>query len=167
MRPARYRAAAVLIPCLLLFAQQGVSASLTATAAVPGDAGRLHDRLLTLDTHLDTPLHFPREGWSFGERHALADDLAQVDIPRMADGALDGGFFVIYTPQGPLTKEGYAEALAFARTRSDVIDATIAGFPQRIEPALTAADAERLAKARKLVAFKSLENSYPLGENVE
>lgn len=128
--------------------------------------GSLHDRLLTLDTHLDTPLHFPREGWSFGERHTLADDLAQLDIPRMASGALDGGFFVIYTAQGPLTERGYEEALAFARTRSDVIDATIAGFPQQIEPALTAADAERLAEAGKLVAFKSIENSYPLGESV-
>ncbi|HET6628797.1 MAG TPA: membrane dipeptidase [Woeseiaceae bacterium] len=131
------------------------------------DAATLHERLLTLDTHLDTPLHFPREGWSFGERHTLADDLSQVDIPRMASGALDGGFFAIYTPQGPLTQEGYADALEFARTRSDVIDATIAKFPDRIEPALTAADAERIAAAGKLVAFKSMENSYPLGENLD
>lgn len=136
----------------------------------PGTAdetGSLHERLLTLDTHLDTPLHFPREGWSFGEAHTLADDLAQVDLPRMESGALDGGFFVVYTAQGPLTEQGYADALAHARTRSDVIDATIAKFPQRIAPALTAEDAERLAAEDKLVAFKSIENSYPLGESVE
>jgi membrane dipeptidase len=130
------------------------------------DAGALHEQLLTLDTHLDTPLHFPREGWSFGERHTLAEDLVQVDMPRMESGALDGGFFVIYTAQGPLTEEGYAEALELARTRSDVIDATIAKFPERIGPAMTAADAERLAEAGKLVAFKSIENSYPLGESL-
>ncbi len=136
-------------------------------ADAPAETAPLHDRLLTLDTHLDTPLHFPREGWSFGEAHTLADDLSQVDIPRMASGALDGGFFVIYTAQGLLTEQGYADALAFARTRSDVIDATIANFPQRIAPALTADDAERLAAEGKLVAFKSIENSYPLGESVE
>jgi membrane dipeptidase len=167
MRHDKRRVAALLVPCLLLLAGHGVTGPLAATAATPEDAISLHDRLLTLDTHLDTPLHFAREGWSFGERHTLADDLVQLDLPRMADGALDGGFFVIYTPQGPLTEAGYAEALAFARTRSDVIDATIAEFPERIEPALTTADAERLAKASKLVAFKSIENSYPLGENIE
>lgn len=145
-------------PVMLLLAGCGASTA--------EDAGSLHDRLLTLDTHLDTPLHFPREGWSFGERHTLADDLVQVDIPRMESGSLDGGFFVIYTAQGPLTEEGYADALEFARTRSDAIDATIARFPERIEPALTAADAEHLAEAGKLVAFKSIENSYPLGENL-
>src|SRR3546814_14878158 len=51
-----------------------------------------------------------RSGWSFADRHALADDMAQLDIPRMKDGNLDGGFFAIYTEQGPLTAKGYADA---------------------------------------------------------
>jgi len=126
----------------------------------------LHSRMLVLDTHLDTPLHFERAGWSFADRHALADDMAQLDIPRMKDGNLDGGFFAIYTDQGPLTPKGYADALAFARKRSDLIDKTIAANSAAIEPALTAADAVRLNKEGKLVAFKSMENSYPLGENL-
>ncbi|HEY0597260.1 dipeptidase [Sphingopyxis sp.] len=126
----------------------------------------LHSRMLVLDTHLDTPLHFERAGWSFADRHALAEDMAQLDIPRMKDGNLDGGFFAIYTDQGPLTTKGYADALAFARKRSDLIDRTIAANAGTIAPALTAADAVRLNKEGKLIAFKSMENSYPLGEDV-
>ncbi|MBB6427268.1 dipeptidase [Sphingopyxis sp. JAI128] len=126
----------------------------------------LHSRMLVLDTHLDTPLHFERAGWSFADRHALADDMAQLDIPRMKDGNLDGGFFAIYTDQGPLTAKGYADALTFARGRSDLIDRTIAKYPDAIAPALTAADALRLNKEGKLIAFKSMENSYPLGEDL-
>jgi membrane dipeptidase len=126
----------------------------------------LHSRMLVLDTHLDTPLHFERAGWSFADRHALADDMAQLDIPRMKDGNLDGGFFAIYTDQGPLTPKGYADALAFARKRSDLIDKTIAANSATIAPALTAADAVRLNKEGKLIAFKSMENSYPLGEDL-
>lgn len=126
----------------------------------------LHSRMLVLDTHLDTPLHFERAGWSFADRHALADDMAQLDIPRMNDGNLDGGFFAIYTEQGPLTAKGYADALAFARGRSDLIDKTIAKYPNAIAPARTAADALRLNKEGKLIAFKSMENSYPLGEDL-
>lgn len=126
----------------------------------------LHSRLLTLDTHLDTPIHFKRTGWSFGDRHAYPTDLAQLDLPRMADGNLDGGFFVIFTDQGPLTAEGYAAARAFALKRSGEIDTAISGFPDRILPARKAADAVRINAQGKLIAFKSIENSYPLGEDL-
>ena len=139
------------------------------TAAPPApveDTAALHKRLLVLDTHLDTPLHFGRPGWSFGDKHDPATDIAQVDMGRMEDGALDGGFFVIYTDQGPLTAKGYADALAFARGRSDAIDTTIAQFPKRIAPALTAQDARSLNKEGRLIAFKAIENSYPLGEDL-
>ncbi|MCR5870221.1 MULTISPECIES: dipeptidase [unclassified Sphingomonas] len=140
------------------------------TAATPEkpaeDTAALHKRLLVLDTHLDTPLHFGRPGWSFGDRHDPATDIAQVDMGRMEEGALDGGFFVIYTDQGPLTAKGYADALAFARGRSDAIDTTLAQFRDRILPATTAEEARRYNAAGKLIAFKSMENSYALGEDL-
>lgn len=148
---------------------------LTATALAACSSGTekpktaeapLHSRMLVLDTHLDTPLHFERAGWSFADRHTLADDMVQLDIPRMMDGHLDGGFFVIYTEQGPLTAKGYADALAFARGRSDLIDSTLAKYPDAIAPARTAPDAQRLNKEGKLIAFKSMENSYPLGDDL-
>jgi len=126
----------------------------------------LHARLLTLDTHLDTPLHFSREGWSFGERHDPSNDITQLDIPRMADGNLDGGFFVIYTAQGPLTAAGYAAARDFGLRRSDEIDRTITRHSARITPVRTSAEARRATAAGKLLAFKSIENSYPLGEDL-
>ena len=126
----------------------------------------LHSRMLVLDTHLDTPLHFERQGWNFADRHDLATDLSQLDIPRMRDGNLDGGFFAIYTEQGPLTPAGYAAALAHARKRSDLIDKMIADNSGVIGAARTADDARRLNKEGKLVAFKSMENSYPLGEDL-
>ena len=131
------------------------------------DTKDLHARLLTLDTHLDTPVHFKRAGWSFGDRHDHATDLAQLDLPRMADGNLDGGFFVIFTDQGPLTPEGYAAARQFAVRRSGEIDTTIARFSDRILPAHHAVDAGRIDAQGKLIAFKSIENSYPLGEDLD
>jgi membrane dipeptidase len=132
----------------------------------PLDPMAVHKSLLVLDTHLDTPINFERKGWSFADRHTMENDVVQVDLPRMADGNLDGGFFAIYTAQGPLTAKGYADALAFARHRSDVIDREIAAHPDLIQPARTADDALRLAKEGKLIAFKSMENSYELGTDV-
>ena len=47
-----------------------------------------------------------------------------------------------------------------------LIDATITKHGDAIGAARTAADARALNKAGKLIAFKSMENSYPLGEDV-
>lgn len=138
-----------------------------ATPTGGGDeALQYHRDLLVLDTHLDTPINFGRAGWDFAARHSMADDVAQVDLGRMREGHLDGGFFVVYTEQGPLTPQGYADALAFARKRSDVIDREIGAHPSMIRPATTADDAIRLVREGSLFAFKSMENSYPLGEDL-
>ncbi len=150
----------------ILLTATALSACSTGEQAVKTPEAPLHSRMLVLDTHLDTPLHFERQGWSFADRHGLTDDMVQLDIPRMTDGNLDGGFFVIYTEQGALDAKGYADALAFARARSSLIDATITKHGDVIGAARTAADARTLTKAGKLIAFKSMENSYPLGEDV-
>src|SRR5688572_31949968 len=100
-----------------------------------------HRGLLVLDTHLDTAINFDRPGWSFADRHTPADDLVQLDLPRMADGNLDGGFFSIYTAQGPLTEQGYADALTFARGRLSTIDRVLDQNAGAIGTALTADDA--------------------------
>lgn len=130
------------------------------------DARKLHQRLLTLDTHLDTPVHFRRPGWSFGARHELHDDVAQLDIPKMLEGNLRGGFFVIYTPSGEEKAASYAAALEEARHISDDIDAMLDEFTAQIGLALTAQDARCLHANGKLVAFKSIENSYFVGSDV-
>jgi membrane dipeptidase len=150
----------------ILLAATALSACSTGGDKPKGAEAPLHSRMLVLDTHLDTPLHFERQGWNFADRHDLATDLSQLDIPRMKDGNLDGGFFAIYTEQGPLDAKGYAAALAHARKRSDLIDRTIAAHRDAIGPALTADDARRLNRDGKLIAFKSIENSYPLGEDL-
>ena len=64
-------------------------------------ARALHDTFPVLDTHLDTPANLARPGWDITEHHHYEDDGTQVDYPRMAEGGLDGGFWVIYTGQGP------------------------------------------------------------------
>ena len=60
----------------------------------------LHARLLTLDTHLDTPANLERGGWDIMRAHPEEGPFSQVDVPRMRSGGLDGGFWVIFTPQG-------------------------------------------------------------------
>jgi len=73
---------------------------------VDARARAIHERLIVLDTHLDTPAHLVWKDWSILDRHRVEDDGSQIDLPRMIAGGLDGGFFAVYTPQGPVTPEG-------------------------------------------------------------
>jgi membrane dipeptidase len=133
---------------------------------VPKAIKTLHESFLTLDTHLDTPEHFSRQGWSMIDRHVVTEDGTQVDLPRMKAGGLDGGFFVIYTGQGDLTAEGYRFARDFALNRATEIREMVAAHPDQFELAYTAEDAARINKAGKIFVFQSIENSWPIGEDL-
>ena len=136
------------------------------SAGVSKEIKALHQKVLTLDTHLDTPEHFSREGWSMLDRHAVTQDGTQVDLPRMNEGGLDGGFFVIYTGQGDLTAEGYRFARDFALKRAVDIREMVAAHPDQFELAFTPQDAARINKAGKKFVFQSIENSWPIGEDL-
>lgn len=130
-------------------------------------ANRLvHDEMLVIDTHLDIAMRFDSGEWDFAERHRFAWDQSQVDLPRMIEGGLDGGFFVIYTAQGELTPAAYADARSRALVRAAAIRRVIGENRDRMALALTADDAERLHREGKRIAFMSIENSWPLGEDL-
>jgi len=129
-------------------------------------ARTIHERLLCLDTHLDTPLSFARPGWDMMQRHSVDADFSQVDYPRMVDGGLDGGFFAIYTPQGPLTPEGMMAARDAALVRAAKIREMVARNSSHFELAFVPTDAPRIAAKRKRIVFQSIENSYPLANDV-
>jgi membrane dipeptidase len=150
-------------------AQAQTTAKAKAPAAPPAVSKAdkaAHDKYLTLDTHLDTPTHFGRPGWNITDRHEVEHDFSQVDLPRMNEGGLDGGFFVIYTGQGDLTAAGYEYARNYALHRAIEIREMLAGNKTGFELALTSDDARRINKAGKKFAFVSMENSWPLGEDL-
>jgi membrane dipeptidase len=126
----------------------------------------LHEQMLVLDTHLDTPVLFERPGWNFNEWHNPFWDGSQVDIPRMEVAGLDGGFFVIYTAQGKLDPVSMNMARDAALTRAVAIQRVVAANSEKLAFATTAADVERLHKEGKRIVLQSIENSYPLGNDV-
>jgi membrane dipeptidase len=142
---------------------------LTAQAEAPvvtKQVYQLHQKLLTLDSHLDTPASLDLPGWSIEEGHEVHGDYTQVDLPRMKKGGLDGGFWAIYTGQGPLTVEGFRKARDFAILRGLSIRNMVAADPANFALALEAKDAAPIAAAGKRVVYLSIENAYPLGEDV-
>lgn len=142
-------------------------ASVGAPEGVSSEAMAIHKRLMTLDTHLDTPALLDQaRGYDITQRHNVDRDGSQVDLPRMNDGGLDGGFWAIYMPQGALDAANYARIRDTALIRSTSIHEMAAGNPDTFEIALTAADAERIFKSGKKIVFLSMENSYELGDDI-
>lgn len=137
-----------------------------AQAADPAAARKLHEGLLTLDTHLDTPANFGRPGWDILDRHSADKDGSQIDYPRMVEGGLDGGFFAIYTPQGPRTPDATRAARDAAIIRGVEIHEMVAKHGDKFALALKADDAQRIVAQGKRVVFISVENSYPMDGDV-
>jgi membrane dipeptidase len=158
-----YQASALALIATLLAACAGGSSDGTSSGA--DDARRIHRELLTLDTHLDTPMWLGVEGWHIEQRHSVTEDGSQVDLPRLDDGGLDGAFWATYIPQGPLTPEGRAAALQAALTRIGEIRAMVEAHPDHFELALRPEDAPRIAASGRHFVFLSMENGYPLGQD--
>lgn len=133
-----------------------------AERALAARAAAIHERVLTLDTHIDVPLNFATRAVDPG----VAGDF-QVDLPKMRAGGLDAGFFVVSVGQTARTPENEAQARADAMTKFEAIH-RMAGelYPDEIEIAHSAADVPRIAAAGKLVAAIGIGNGYVVGRDL-
>lgn len=136
------------------------------TVPEPESAAQLHERLLVLDSHLDTPANLSKPGFDIMADNPSVLGSVQVDLPKMTRGGLDGGFWVIFTPQGPVDEASYESARTAALTRSDEIHTMVADHPDSFELAYTSEDAARIAASGKRVVYQSIENSYPIGTDL-
>ena len=151
----------------------GACSTVSPTPAAQNKAGvspevyAIHQRFMTLDTHLDTPAFLDTvRGYDIMARHDVERDGTQVDYPRMIDGGLDGGFWAIYMGQGPLTPEGYQQVRDKALIRATSIHKMVAANPGVFEIALTSSDASRIFASGKKIVYLSMENSYELGDDL-
>jgi membrane dipeptidase len=136
------------------------------TVAAPKTAAEIHDEMLVLDTHLDTPANFSKADFDIMADNPSVLGSVQVDLPKMNRGGLDGGFWVTFTPQGPMDPASYEAAKQAALTRNQEIHDMVAAHPESFELAYTSEDAARIAATGKKVVYMSIENSYPLGTDI-
>ncbi|WP_261270721.1 dipeptidase [Sphingomonas sp. LC-1] len=132
-----------------------------ATPAPAQTARQVHEAAIVLDTHFDTPANLGRPGWSIMDRHSRADSGDQVDYPRMVEGGIDGGFFAIFTAQGPRTPQADQDARDAALIRAVQIREMVARHPDVFAFVTTSAEARAAVAAKKRFVFMSMENGYP------
>jgi len=159
------RSARCLLP-LWLFSIVGLAlpaAAQSTDAALVAKARAIHERVITLDTHVDID---PRNFVAGPRDYTTALD-TQVNLPKMREGGLDAAFFIVYVGQGPMTKEGYDKAYAQAVAKFDAIHRLAAKLaPTRIGLALTADDVRTIAASGRKVALIGVENAYPIGTDL-
>jgi membrane dipeptidase len=127
----------------------------------------IHDRVLTVDTHCDTPSRLVGGDWDIGVRHEPGlRGSGKIDLPRMAEGGLDAEFFAVFVGQDKRTEPGYAEAKKSALQTLEAIHAMCDKYPDLVGLALTPEDAYRLEKEGRRAAFIGMENGYPVGRTL-
>ncbi|WP_407472344.1 dipeptidase [Xanthomonas campestris pv. campestris] len=148
--------------CLSLLLAATTSAhAMEFSAAELARASALQKRLVTLDSHLDTPANLERGDFDVMQGHA-GNRLSQVDYPRMLEGALDGGFWAVYTGQGNRSAAAHLDNRDAGLQRLMKIHNLLAAQPQRFALATTPTDAARIKAAGKRVVYISMENASPL-----
>lgn len=127
-------------------------------------ARAIHERVITVDTHVDIPPNFATDAYDPMKPGPRGQ---QVHIPTMIEGGLDATFIIVFVGQGPRTQAGYAKALSDAFIKFAAIHrVTTDMYPDQIELALTADDVRRIDKAGKKVALIGIENGYPMGKDL-
>jgi membrane dipeptidase len=128
-------------------------------------ARAIHDRVMTLDTHVDiSPAAFRRDTLNYVTGIARN----QVDIPKMESGGLDAAFLIVYVGQtrtinDSTMKAAYDQAMekfAAVHRLTDSLAPTRVGF------ARTADEARRIYASGRKVIFIGIENGFSVGNDL-
>ena len=124
-------------------------------------AKRLHNRILTLDSHCDTPMFFDQQ-INFASR----DPKILVDLHKMTEGHLDATIMVAYLEQQGLSDEDLMAATAKADRILNEIEAMVAKSSAHVNIAYTPADLYRLKAEGKKAIMMGIENGYAIGKDI-
>ncbi len=126
----------------------------------------IHDRVLTFDSHADTPLRMIEPGFDMAERHDPNETGSKVDYPRMKEGGLDAIFFAAFVAQDIRDDEGNSRAKKLALQMIDAVIDSTEKNADVVGLALDPEDAYELEKEGKRAIYLGIENGYPVGDDL-
>jgi microsomal dipeptidase-like Zn-dependent dipeptidase/anthranilate/para-aminobenzoate synthase component II len=124
-------------------------------------AKRMHSRILSLDTHCDTPMFFHCEP-DFASR----DPRILVDLHKMTEGRLDASIMVAYLQQQERDEESLLNATAKANRILTQIEDMVARNAVHCDIAYTPSDLWRLKREGKKAIMLGVENGYAIGKDI-
>jgi membrane dipeptidase len=127
-------------------------------------ARELLSRVPLIDGHNDLPYALREAG---GMDLASVDltepvSLTQTDLPRIATGGLGGQFWSVYVPA---TLAGEA-AVVTTLEQIDLVHRMARRYPDRLELAVTAADAERIFTAGRVASLIGAEGGHSIASSM-
>jgi len=135
----------------------------TQTETLEEKARRIHESVITIDTHDDINVANFTDSINYTQRLNT-----QVNLPKMDEGRLDVAWLIVYTGQGDLTAEGYSNAEANAMSKFDAIHRLVEEYaPNQIGLATSSDQVRSLIAEGKKVAMIGVENAYPIGEDLD
>ena len=158
------------ILCIVLLTQacsKNSDESARQNISLSSRALELHDRILTLDSHADTPLRLMEPGFDLAERHDPHETGSKLDYPRMIEGGLDAVFFAAFVAQDIRDDDGHTRARELALQMLDAVWASAEKNSDIVGIALNPEDAEVLEAEGKRAIYLSIENGYPIGNDLE
>ena len=129
-------------------------------------AYKIHNKVLTLDTHADTPLRMIEPGFDMAVRHDPKKTGSKVDYPRMKEGDLDAIFFAAFVAQDIRDDNGNGRAKSLCLQMIDSITTSIDRNSDKVGLALNPDDAYTLEKEGKHAIYIGIENGYPIGSDI-
>jgi microsomal dipeptidase-like Zn-dependent dipeptidase/gamma-glutamyl-gamma-aminobutyrate hydrolase PuuD len=153
---------------------------LVGEAALYKKAKEIHKKIITLDSHTDTPLFFgygidigkdnpvlkvnPKE---FGiKSENKVDYELKTDVPKMQRGMLDAAVMVAYLPQGARTAEASKRAVDKTFSILNTLLKQIDKNKRTVGQAKTVAELRQLKKEDKKAILLGVENGYGIGKDL-
>ncbi len=124
----------------------------------------IHQKILTVDTHCDTPMAMLDDNFDIGVKNSPSQ--SRVDFPRMKEGGLDAIFFAAFTSQRERTAENTENAYKTANQMIDVTYAACNKYSELAEVATKSSDAARIEKSGKRAIYIGMENGFPIGTDI-
>ena len=125
------------------------------------EARALHERLLTLDTHCDTPMKFDQQ-----IRFDSRDPRILIDLHKMHEGHLDATIMVAYLKQEARDKASLDAAFAKAERLLTEIESMVASHAGSVAIAYTPDDLYRIKREGRRALMLGIENGYALGDDL-
>ena len=124
-------------------------------------AKKLHSKILTLDSHCDTPMFFP-QGINFASR----DPKILVDLHKMTEGHLDASIMAAYLEQKERDEASLENATAMANQILTQIEEMVAKNCTAVDIAYTPDNLWQLKKDGKRAIMLGIENGYAIGKDI-
>lgn len=124
-------------------------------------AKEVHKKIITLDSHCDTPMFF-----SHNINFASRDPKILVDLHKMHEGHLDATIMVAYLEQQERDEASLLNATAKANQILTQIEEMATNNCSAIDIAFTPNDISRLKSEGKKSIMMGIENGYAIGKDI-